>query len=467
MIFSSISFIYYFLPIVLVFYFIAPKKIKNFVLLVASLLFYFYGEPIYIFLMVGTILVTYIFGLLLDKFKKTKYQKIILVIGVVIILSSLLLFKYSDFLITNINSLFKSNISLLNLALPLGISFYTFQVLSYLIDVYKGKVECQKNFINLATYVCLFPQLIAGPIVRYKDVNDELLNRKSSIHDIAYGFKRFIIGLAKKVIISNSLASFVQIFIDSGGKSVLFYILYGISVTLQIYFDFSGYSDMAIGLGRIFGFHFLENFDYPLCATSITDFWRKWHISLSSWFRDYVYIPLGGSRTTKGKWLRNILIVWFLTGLWHGADWNFIIWGLYFGVLLIIEKVFLQKVLDKMPKFLKHIYTIIIVVISFMIFNAPDLNTLLVTFKSLFGFNHLDFSNFTTIYYFKSYFIILIIAIIGATPIIKNFINKLRKNNKLNKVINVLEIGYMLVLLILVTAYLVDGSFNPFIYFRF
>jgi len=467
MVFSSISFLYYFLPIVLILYFITPFKYKNLVLFIISLVFYFYGEPKYVLLMILTIFSSYINGRMIDKFKDTKFKKVFLIADIVISLGLLGIFKYTDFFISNINTIFGANLSLLKLALPIGISFYTFQTLSYSIDVYKGNVKAQKSFITLGTYVVLFPQLVAGPIVRYSDIEKELQTRKSDFQSISVGFNRFILGLAKKVILANNFGLLCQIFYNSGDKSVLFYWVYGISYMLQLYFDFSGYSDMAIGLGKIFGFNFPENFNYPYIASSITDFWRRWHMTLSSFFRDYVYIPLGGSRTSKIKFLRNILIVWFLTGFWHGADWNFIIWGLYFGIILIIEKFFLNKLLDKSPNILRHLYTLFIVFISFMIFNATSLTNVIIDIKSLIGFNQLPLANKETIYYLKSYLVVIIIGIIAATPLLKNLIIKLKENKKINNIINILEPIYLFILLVIATSYLIDSSFNPFIYFRF
>lgn len=466
MIFSSLSFLYYFLPILLIIYFIVPSKLKNFILLLFSLVFYFYGEPIYILLMLGTILVSYICAILVDKYKNSYLKKVFFYSSVIVSIGSLCIFKYSDFFIENINNLFNLDIGFLGLSLPIGISFYTFQLLSYVIDVYKGKVAVQKSFLKLATYVSLFPQLIAGPIVRYENVEKELNNREHSFKNLSDGISRFVIGLGKKVIIANNLGSLCTIFLNSPTKSVLFYWIYGISFSLQIYFDFSAYSDMAIGLGRMFGFNFLENFNYPFISKSITEFWRRWHISLGSWFRDYVYIPLGGNRVGKIKLLRNIFIVWFLTGFWHGASWNFIIWGLMFGVLLIIEKIGLERILKKIPV-INHFYVLFFIMISFIIFNAEDMSDAFLNIKGLFGFNHESFSNIETIYYLKSYLIILIISCIGATPILKNIVLKI-KNNKYGKnIINILEPIFIIIIMIIVTAYLVDNSFNPFLYFRF
>ena len=460
MLFTSISFLYYFLPITLILYFIIPKKYKNVILLVSSLLFYFYGEPIYVFLMIAEILIAYFGALLIDKYK----DKTILIILLIIHISLLFIFKYTDFILTNINNIFNANINLLKLALPIGISFYTFQIISYEVDVYKKKVSVQKNIINLATYVSLFPQLIAGPIVRYESINEELDNRKTTFNDFSYGVRRFIIGLSKKVLLANVLGELCSTFNTISDKTVVFYWLFAISYMLQIYLDFSAYSDMAIGLGRMFGFHFLENFNYPYISKSITEFWRRWHMSLSSWFKDYVYIPLGGSRCEKTKIIRNIFVVWFLTGLWHEASWNFIIWGLLFGIVLVIEKLFLQKVLDKTPNIFKHIYVLFIVMISFVIFNGENIIN---NIQGLFGINNISFINSVSIHYLKNYLIILIISILACTPLFKNIIEKLKNNKKIIKVINLLEPIYLVLLLFIVTVYLIDNSYNPFLYFRF
>lgn len=465
MLFSSINFLYYFLPCVLILYFLVPTKYKNSILLISSLLFYFYGEPIYILVMLGAIVSSYIHGILINKYPK--HKKIFLISSIIISLGALGLFKYSNFAITNINQLLGTNIKLLNLALPIGISFYTFQILSYVIDVYKGKVPVQKNIIKLATYVSLFPQLIAGPIVRYIDVEKELTNREHTFENFSTGITRFCIGLAKKVLIANQLGELCQIFLQTDEKSILFYWIYGISFSLQIYFDFSAYSDMAIGLGKIFGFHFLENFNYPYISKSITEFWRRWHISLGTWFKDYVYIPLGGNRVGKLKLIRNILVVWMLTGFWHGAEWTFIFWGLLFGILLMIEKLFLLNKLEKAPKIVGHIYVLFIIMISFIIFNAGSIGEAINQIAGLFGANGETFINHYTVYYLKNYLVIFVIAIIGATPFVKNAINHLKENGKIRKIVNILEPITVVVLLLVVTAYLVDSSYNPFLYFRF
>lgn len=463
MLFTSISFLYYFLPTIIILYFITPKKYRNYILLIFSIIFYMYGEPKYVILMLVEILVAYFGALLIDKYK----SKEIFLITIIIHIGLLCVFKYTDLFIGTINSIFKTNISFLNIALPIGISFYTFQILSYVIDVYRGKVKVQKNILKLATYVSLFPQLIAGPIVRYETICDELDNRDETIEKFSLGVRRFIIGLAKKVLIANMLGELCTKFSLVDERSVLFYWIFAISYMLQVYFDFSAYSDMAIGLGKMFGFTFLENFNYPFISKSITEFWRRWHISLSSWFKDYVYIPLGGSRKGTLKLVRNILIVWFLTGIWHGAAYNFILWGLFIGVFLVIEKLWLSKYISKLPKVLRNIYVLFIIMISFIMFNAGSINEAFFNIKGLFGLNKEVFINNYTIYYLKSYLIVLIIAIFGATPLFKNIVEKLRKNKTINNLINVLEPIFLIILLLLVTAYLIDSSYNPFLYFRF
>ena len=463
MLFTSISFLYYFLPIVIILYFIVPKKFKNFILFLSSIFFYFCGEPIYTFLMIGEIFIAYVGARYLEKHRK----KSILVSLLAIHIGALGLFKYSDFTINNINQIFGSKIPLLKLALPIGISFYTFQIISYVVDVYRGKVKAQKSFLKLATYVSLFPQLIAGPIVRYETIEKELDSRTSNFENFAYGVRRFVIGLGKKVLIANMLGELCDVFSTTNEKSVLFYWIFAISYSLQIYFDFSAYSDMAIGLGRMFGFHFLENFNYPYISKSITEFWRRWHMSLSSWFRDYVYIPLGGNRKGTIILVRNIFIVWALTGIWHGANWTFVIWGLMYGIMLIIEKLFLTKHLEKMPSILQRIYVLFTVMISFIIFNANSIGEAWNNIIGLFGANGESLINASTVYYLKSYLVVLVIAIIGSTPLLKNIIEKLKTKTNANKIINLLEPIAMASILTIVTAYLVDNSYNPFLYFRF
>lgn len=462
MLFTSISFLYYFLPVVLILYLIVPNKFKNVVLLLASIVFYFFGEGLYLLLILLEIVVAYIGAILIEK----SHSKNTLIIFISFHLGLLGLFKYSNFFIENINSIFRSNFNLLSLTLPLGISFYTFQIISYLVDVYRKECRTQKNIFKFILYVSLFPQLVAGPIVRYSDISKEIDGRKIGFEDFSYGVRRFILGLAKKVLIANMLGEVVNAFgvVD---KSVMFYWLFAISYMLQLYFDFSAYSDMAIGLGRMFGFHFLENFNYPYIAQSITEFWRRWHISLSSWFRDYVYIPLGGSRCGKKKLVRNILIIWMLTGFWHGASWNFIIWGLLFGVLLTIEKLVIGDKIEKIPKVIRHLYVLFVVMISFIIFNSNDIISAFHNISGLFGGGGEVFINDVCLYYLNSYGLILLMACFGATPICKNLVEKISKNKTGKKIINILEPIYLGVLLLIVTTYLIDGSYNPFLYFRF
>ena len=459
MLFSSISFIYYFLPLLLIIYFITPKKFRNIPLLIGSLVFYFLGEPKYIVVLLLSCVVNYVLS---KQIEKRKHSKIYLIISLVYNVGGLLIFKYTDFFISNINNIFNINIPYLYIIMPIVISFFTFQALGYVIDVYNKKHKSAKNIIDFMTYVCLFPQLVAGPIVRYSDVQKELQSRTHNFDKFAEGIKRFIIGLSKKVLLANVLGEFTKSLIT---ETVLSSWLKPIGYTLQIYFDFSGYSDMAIGLGLMFGFKFLENFNYPLIASSITDFWRRWHISLSSWFRDYIYIQLGGNRVNKLKWIRNLFVVWFLTGFWHGASWNFIIWGLYFGIILVIEKLFIGKYIEK-TKIFKYIYSLIIIVISFLIFNSNTTGEIINSLKNMFGLNNLELFNPETLYYFKSYLVLLIIAIISSTPLIKNIISKIR-STKARKFINILEPFTYIALLIISTAFLIDESFNPFLYFRF
>ncbi len=459
MLFSDLAFIYVFLPLTYLVYFLVGKKFKNLVLVLAGIIFYFYGEPKYGFLLLITTLITYGFGLLIAKKKK----KIWLVLAVIVSLSFLAYFKYTDFLITTLNSLLNMDLKLANIILPIGISFYTFQQLSYLVDVYRKPEVVQKNLIDYATYIMLFPQLIAGPIVRYGDIRPQLQDHPVTREKLSAGIFRFVIGLGKKVLIANVLGELVsklQIVSPTFTSAWVEAIAY----TLQLYFDFSGYSDMAIGLGKMLGFEFLENFNYPLFASSITDFWRRWHISLGNWFRDYVYIPLGGNRVSKLKWLRNILVVWLLTGLWHGAHWNFVLWGLFFAVFLITEKQ-LKTSLDKLPKWLTWFVTFILVVISFRLFENTDLNTAFSQLKLMFGTG--TFINTETLYYVKSYSLILIMAFVGASPLLKNTVTKLDTQKGGQGVIAIGQPIVMAVLLILVTAYLIDGTFNPFLYFRF
>ena len=457
MLFSSITFLYYFLPIVLLTYFLTPTKYKNIILFISSLFFYAWGEPTYIILMLVSISVGYFFALGMNRF--SKYRKIIFILSLVITLGFLFVFKYTNFFITNLNALLHVSIPLAKISLPIGISFYTFQIVSYLIDVYRNEVQEQKSFLHLATYISLFPQLIAGPIVRYKDVALELEHRTHSFDKVYEGIRRFMLGLGKKILIANTMGAFVVSATSLSDKSILLYWMLAIAIGFQIYFDFSGYSDMAIGLGKIFGFHFMENFNYPFIADSITDFWRRWHISLGSWFRDYVYIPLGGSRCSKARGLFNIFVVWFLTGFWHGAEWNFILWGLFFWVVLMFEKRFLLSSL-KDHKVIAHIYVIFLVLISFIIFNSSSLGEIVVSVKSMLGMNHLPLYNLSSLYYIRSYIVIFIIAMIGSTPLMKKLVQKIKWSIYLEPLL-------WIVLLVICSAYLIDGSFNPFLYFRF
>lgn len=466
MLFSSISFLYYFLPVVLALYFAVPGRFKNTVLLLVSLVFYAWGEPKFILLMLVSILVGFFAGILIGHCTGQSRAKQILFLAAGIHLGLLAFFKYGNFLIANWNAVTQSSVPLLQVVLPIGISFYTFQILSYEIDVYRGKVPAQRNLISLAAYVAMFPQLIAGPIVRYADIEGELARRTHSTENFALGIRRFIIGLSKKILLANVLGELCDTFQGSRDKSVLFYWLFALSYTLQIYFDFSGYSDMAIGLGRILGFRFPGNFSYPYMAKSITEFWRRWHISLGSFFRDYVYIPLGGNRVSKGRWLFNILVVWMLTGLWHGASWNFLIWGLFFAVFLILEKVWLLKYLEK-SRGLCHIYVMLTVIVSFVIFYGTDLRQVYTCLRAMAGFSKLPFISKEFMYYLKSYGVVLLLGTAGATPFPKRVIEKLKRGLKGEKAVNILEPIVLIGLLLVNTAYLVDSSFNPFLYFRF
>ena len=457
MLFSSIEFLFYFLPAVVLVYFLLPKALRNSWLLLASLCFYAWGEPKYIALMLASIGLNYIWGLAIGRAQKQLWKRFFLTLSVITCLGLLGYYKYADFAVENVNALLGTSFPLPRLALPIGISFYSFQILSYTIDVYRGKVEAQRNPIDFGCYVCLFPQLIAGPIVRYIDVDRELKERQTTADDFRLGLRRFIMGLGKKILIANQLGEFLELFRASGEKSVLFYWLYAVGFALHIYFDFSGYSDMAIGLGRIFGFHFLENFNYPFISKSVQEFWRRWHMTLGGWFRDYLYIPLGGSRCSRAKWLRNTLVVWMFTGLWHGAEWTFVFWGLMFAGLLLFEKYVSQ--MQKLPDWVRHCYVLLVVLISFVIFNATDLNQAGSDLAGMFGLGGVPLVTEETWYYLRSYLSVFVLAIAGSMPFAKEF--------ALKKERPVLEAIAMLALLLLCTASLVDGSFNPFLYFRF
>ena len=417
MLFSSIPFLYYFLPAVLLVYFLVPRKGKNAVLLLSSLIFYGWGEPKLLLLMVATILVFYLCGLAIGRAGEQKGKRFWLLVSVVTGAGLLGLFKYADFFLESICAVTGLRIPMLKLALPVGISFYTFQCLSYTIDVYRGSVEPQRNPVSFGAYVALFPQLIAGPIVRYVDVARELEQRTHSWENISLGLRRFLVGLGKKVILADNFALLMKLFRESGEPSVLFYWMYAVAFALNIYFDFSGYSDMAIGLGRIFGFHFLENFNYPYLSKSITEFWRRWHMSLGSWFRDYVYIPMGGNRVSRSRWIFNILTVWMLTGAWHGAAWNFVLWGLLYAAFLLLEKWI--PGLQKLPGVLRHGYVLLVTILGFVLFNAETISQAGSDMAALFGFGGLPAVTEETWYYLSSYGLLFLMGFVGATPLVK------------------------------------------------
>ena len=461
MLFSSIPFLYYFLPAVLLVYFLVPWKLKNGVLLLASLVFYGWGEPRYLLLMVVTIGVFYGCGLAIGKAEKQLWKKIWLTLAIVIGIGFLAVFKYADFFVSSFNAVTGLSVPLLRLALPVGISFYTFQCLSYGVDVYRGTVPPQRDPIAFGAYVALFPQLIAGPIVRYVDVDRELSQRTHSWTDAAVGIRRFLVGLAKKVILADNFALLLTAFRETEQPSVLFAWMYAVAFALQIYFDFSGYSDMAIGLGRILGFHFLENFNYPYLSKSVTEFWRRWHMSLGSWFRDYIYIPMGGNRVSRGRWIFNILTVWTLTGLWHGAAWNFAVWGLMFAVLLLAEKWI--PALQRLPGVLRHGYVLLAVLVSFVLFNAETFAQAGTDLAQMFGLGGVPLVTAETLYYLRGFGLLFVLGFVGATPLVRDTANRLSAT----KVGAVLEPVLLLVLLLVCTGYLVDGSFSPFLYFRF
>ena len=473
MVFSSATFLYAFLPLTLLIYFIAPKKARNAVLLVASLIFYAFGEPVYVILLLVSSVSDYLHSLYIENHRGMRSAKVALISSVIINLGLLGFFKYADFFIGTINSVFlflTDNVSflsaydleipLIGVTLPIGISFYTFQTMSYTIDVYRGRVHAQKNLISLATFVCLFPQLIAGPIVLYADVEKELVDRQTRIEDLALGIRRFVIGLGKKMLLANTLGELCDKFMNTTERTVLFSWLYAIAFALHIYFDFSGYSDMAIGLGRMFGFRFPENFNYPYQSRSIAEFWRRWHMTLGGWFREYLYIPLGGNRVSTRKWIGNIAIVWLLTGLWHGAAWNFILWGAMFGLLLATEKFWLK---DWAPALFRHVYVLLLVVISFVIFNATSVADAFDTIGRMFGGYGAELVNEESLHLLRSYAVPIVLGIIGATALPKKLALRLEKH----KIVTVLEPIFVAGLLLLCTACIIGGSFNPFIYFRF
>ena len=476
MIFSSLLFLFKFLPIVFIVYFLVPAFLRNFVLFAASLIFYSWGEPIYVLLMLFSTAVDFIHGRLVYKFKTSNRPgcaKAAVISSVVINLSLLGFFKYADFFLASINNIFGVDIALLNIALPIGISFYTFQTMSYSLDIYMNDEKPQNNIISFGTYVALFPQLIAGPIVRYKDIARELTDRKENIDDFFIGIRYFICGLGKKVLLANNIGLLWKNIkaMEYAGLNVSMAWLGIIAFAFQIYFDFSGYSDMAIGLGRMFGFKFPVNFNYPYISKSITEFWRRWHISLGTWFREYVYIPLGGNRTSSFKHIRNILIVWFLTGLWHGAAYNFILWGMYFGIILLIEKkTGLLKTLERLPHFVGHIYALLLILIGWVIFEFDSMPAMGNYFKAMLGLNGAGFGDISVLYTLKEYGILLIVLILAATPLPKLVIKKLFDKMaaaKISFLSFVMENTFNIGVLVLTTAYLADASYNPFLYFRF
>lgn len=467
MLFSSITFLYVFLPVVIGLYFITPGKWKNYVLLIASLIFYGWGEPVYSLLMIWAIVQGYVIGRMTERAATAFRRKVWIGVAVFLNIGTLIFFKYTDFFIEIGNLLLGLEIPKLQIALPIGISFYTFQILSYNIDVYRKDVKANPDIFSLATYVSLFPQLIAGPIVRYSQVEQELTHRHHNWEMIYSGARRFLLGLGKKVLIANQLGEFVNQFRGAEQSSTLYYWAYGIGFTLQIYYDFSGYSDMAIGLGRIFGFHFIENFNYPYISKSITEFWRRWHISLGTWFRDYVYIPMGGNRGSRGRVICNLMFVWMLTGLWHGAAWNFLLWGLMYGVLLMVEKYLLKGLLERLPGFFSHGYVLFFVGLGFVLFNGQGLFGAATDIMGIFGWQGEGFMNLVnpeTWYGIRNYAMVFAVGIIGATPLMKRAMKAILLRLPWLCYLEPLALAG---LLILVTGFLVDGSFNPFLYFRF
>ena len=465
MVFSSLVFLYAFLPATLLVYFLVPKVLKNGILFLFSLVFYAWGEPRYLPLILLSIAQGYGIGLLIARCRSRKWAKFWLAVSIVLSLGILACFKYADFAISTINSVFRADLPLWHLALPVGISFYTFQILSYTVDVYRGDVQAQRNPIHFGAYVVFFPQLIAGPIVRYADIAQALENRKTTLDGAYAGMVRFFIGLGKKVLLANQLGSLYSAYGDSAQPSVLFAWLSAIAYMLQIYFDFSGYSDMALGMGKIFGFDFPENFRYPYVARSITDFWRRWHMSLSTWFRDYVYIPLGGNRVRKLLWIRNIFIVWCLTGLWHGAGWNFLLWGLFFFFFLLAEKLWYGAALERHPG-LGHGYVLLAVLLGFVLFAGETMTQVWDNLEGMFGLGGLPAWTVESVYYLRSSLILLAVSCIGATPLPARLYRRLSASTG-GPVLAVLQPVALVLILLLSTAFLVDGSFNPFLYFRF
>ena len=468
MVFSSLLFLFRFLPLFLALYFLVPRKLRNGVLFIGSLIFYGWGEPVYISLLLFSTLVDFFHGKLVGRFLERgnrKAARMTVASSAFINLALLVIFKYTDFFIRSVNSLTGSGIPLLGLALPIGISFYTFQTMSYTIDVYRGEAPVQNNIISFGAYVSMFPQLIAGPIVRYQDIAAELNTRTESLERFSLGIRRFVVGLGKKVLLANQAgALWTEITaILPADRSVLMVWMGILAFAFQIYFDFSGYSDMAIGLGRMLGFRFLENFNYPFLADSITDFWRRWHISMGTWFRDYVYIPLGGNKGGLAKQLRNIAIVWLLTGFWHGASWNFVLWGVYFGVLLVLEKLILLRWLKRLPAVLRHIYALVLVTISWTLFAFTEISKGAAWCKAMLSGVLFDSSS---LYLLLTYGPMLAICALAATPLGKRFYKKL--GTRLGqRALTVVDCGGLACVLVMAAAYLVSGSYNPFLYFRF
>lgn len=464
MVFSSLLFMFVFLPIVLSVYYILPKKFRNAFLLIADLIFYGWGEPVMVFLMIFSIVINYFAGLLIEKSKTDKKKKAVLIASVIIDLAMLGFFKYAGFITKNLNVILPfNNIPIIKVPLPIGISFYTFQIMSYTIDVYRKDTEVQKNIVSFGTYVSLFPQLIAGPIVRYRDVDDQLNSRNENIELFAKGIRLFLLGVAKKVLLANPMGLLWDSMREMNGGIIASWVGV-IAFSFQIYFDFSGYSDMARGLGNMLGFRFLENFNFPYISKSITEFWRRWHISLGTWFKEYVYIPLGGNRKGKIRTLVNLLIVWLLTGLWHGASWNFVLWGLYFGIILILEKLFILKALEKMPKFISHLYSLFLIAFGWVIFYFADdvggFSAMSSFIPTLFSGSMISADSLSVV---LSYLPILIFCAIASTPLIRNIYMRLRNR----KGFIFAELTAAAVILILCTAGLVSNSYNPFLYFKF
>ena len=473
MVFSDLLFLFRFLPIVLGIYFVSPKKVRNAVLFFSSLVFYAWGEPIYVCLMLFSTVVDYINGLLVYKFKQKnemKKAKIVVVEAMIVNLGLLAFFKYADFFLDSINNVFGLSVELLNVALPIGISFYTFQTMSYTLDIYMSDEKPQKNIINFGAYVAMFPQLIAGPIVQYKTVAKELESRHENFDDFAYGVRRFIIGLGKKILLANNVgAIWTEVKnLPDGDLTTLVAWIGIICFAIQIYYDFAGYSEMAIGLGYMLGFKFPINFNYPYLSKSITEFFRRWHISLGTWFREYVYIPLGGNRKGLLKQIRNIMIVWFLTGFWHGAAYNFILWGVYFGVLLIVEKVFLLELLKKCNAAVSHIYTLFFVLVGWVIFEFDSMPLMGRFLKCMFGLGDFGLCNDYTIYLLVNNIVIILIAMIGCTMVPKLMAEKVMDKIKNKQLLSALTENVVLVAIFMICVfYLVAGSYNPFLYFRF